>query len=49
LNINEKLQVDLLHRLPISSHQQHANVFTKPLKPKLFTIQLGIMNIHNPT
>ncbi|XP_019457669.1 PREDICTED: uncharacterized protein LOC109358057 [Lupinus angustifolius] len=50
--IREKIQKGLIHLLPISSSDQLAYAFTKPLPPKLFTqlvSKLGLFDIHRPT
>ncbi|XP_019447211.1 PREDICTED: uncharacterized protein LOC109350428 [Lupinus angustifolius] len=50
--VREKIQKGLIHLLPIASVDQLADVFTKPLPPKLFKSsisKLGLCNIHSPT
>lgn len=51
LVVQDKIQVDLFHLLPIRSNEQLVDVFTIYLKHTSFkTIisKLGIMNIHYP-
>lgn len=50
--IREKIQLGLIHLLPISSAAQLADVFTKPLPPNPFhesITKLGLLDIHSPT
>lgn len=49
--VRAKLQAGLIHLLPISTHHQLADIFTKPLPPSLFptfVTKLGLYNLHAP-
>lgn len=49
--VRDKLKSGLLHLLPVSTHAQLADVFTKPLPPSTFpsfVSKLGLYDIHTP-
>lgn len=49
--VRQQLQADLFHLLPITSNNQLADLFTKPLEPQPFFAifaKLGLLNIHSP-
>lgn len=50
--VREKIQKKVVHLLPITSENQLADVFTKPLYSTSFyslLSKLGLINIHSPT
>jgi hypothetical protein len=49
--VREKLQVGVMRLLPISSHNQTADVFTKASNPRQFyecVNKLGLIDIYQP-
>ena len=49
--VRDKVQSDLIHLLPISSHEQSTNILTKPLHVSPFNhnhFKLGMLDIHIP-
>ena len=47
--VREKLQAKVIHLLPVSSQEQLADFYTKPLAPRPFhrlRIKLGMIDIH---
>lgn len=49
--VRQQLQADLFHLLPITSNNQLADLFTKPLEPQPFSTifaKLRLLNIHSP-
>ena len=50
--VRDRLQQGLMQLLPLSSHDQLADVFTKALSSKMFSsfvLKLGLLNIFTPT
>jgi hypothetical protein len=45
--VHEKLEKGLIKLLPVSSQEQTANIFTKPLEPAVFNQLLPKLGIHN--
>ena len=49
--VREKLQVGIIHLLPVSTSSQLADILTKPLAPSPFDLlksKLGMINFHTP-
>lgn len=49
--VRDKVQAGIMKLLPVSSKDQLADFFTKPLLPQLFNIllsKLGMLNIYHP-
>jgi hypothetical protein len=49
--VREKIQVGFVHLLPVRSHDQAVDVFTKELSPRPFTDclgKLGLVDIYQP-